>query len=104
MGILPGDIPYLCVKCALPRDMKMSHIHEYYQHEEVITPLLRAPMGMGTAGYEWADQRHCLQVHQSTLCLKVITLVMLEKSQHSTGRASSEVSYHVTVSVHAYKI
>jgi len=35
---------------------------------------------------------------------EVITLVMLEKSQHSTGCASSEVSYHVTVSVHAYKI
>ena len=35
---------------------------------------------------------------------EVITLVMLEKSQHSTGRASSEVSYHVTVYVHAYKI
>ena len=62
---------YLCVKFALSKDITNKNAHEYSQHEEVIIPLLHDPMGMGTAGYEWADQiRHCLQAHQSTLCLK----------------------------------
>ena len=48
---------YLCVKFALSKDITNKNAHEYSQHEEVIIPLLHDPMGMGTAGYEWADQR-----------------------------------------------